>query len=473
MRRPAPILVILLTLAATARAHDIPNARVDRSIQATARPGRLEIDYEVSLSELTLTQDLRALIGVLAGADRGEWFDRYGRETGPLNAKGFLVAVDGQAVELRLRGFDLAVEEHPRYTFHFDAPLPARGRLAIHDTNFAASEGTSRLAVRGLDGVELRGDELPPVVDLIPIRPVWQLTDDEERRTKQVEVDFRGPAIASLSPRPPLDSLPRGESLPPSPLAGEGRGGGADTGSTHAPVPHPGPPPQGGRGSVFEPASGVARPRLGYVDARAGADRRRAGGGARGPAGARQDAGRGHGGRRAGWHDPRRGAGGRHHRDAHRERPTGGRGAVAEPVAPLRRDPRRDRAGAGFLIAAIGLWRLGRHLAGYGEHDREEIDPAPRGARGLVGLGVAGGLVPCWDAVGLVVLAEAVGRLALGVALLVAFGLGMAAVLVAVGWLAARLRRGLVRRGAGDAWEDRLGIASGLVLAAIGLYLMG
>jgi ABC-type nickel/cobalt efflux system permease component RcnA len=129
--------------------------------------------------------------------------------------------------------------------------------------------------------------------------------------------------------------------------------------------------------------------------------------------------------------------------------------------------------GAGFLIAAIGLWRLGRHLAGYGEHDHEDIDPSTRGARGLVGLGVAGGLVPCWDAVGLVVLAEAVGRLALGVALLVAFGAGMAAVLVAVGWLAARVRRDLVRRGAGVAWEDRLGIASGLVLAAIGIYLMG
>jgi ABC-type nickel/cobalt efflux system permease component RcnA len=129
--------------------------------------------------------------------------------------------------------------------------------------------------------------------------------------------------------------------------------------------------------------------------------------------------------------------------------------------------------GAGYLIAAIGLWRLGRHLAGYGEHDQEEIGPSSPGARGLVGLGVAGGLVPCWDAVGLVVLAEAVGRLALGVALLVAFGMGMATVLVAVGWLAARLRRDLVRRGVGSAWEDRFGIASGLVLAAIGLYLMG
>ena len=98
--------------------------------------------------------------------------------------------MDGRPLDLRFRGFDLAVEEHPRYTFHYEVPLPPRGRLTIQDTNFAASEGTSRLAVRGRGDVAVRGDDLPPDVDLIPIRPVWQLSDAEERRTKHVEVAF-------------------------------------------------------------------------------------------------------------------------------------------------------------------------------------------------------------------------------------------------------------------------------------------
>src|SRR5690349_15873769 len=108
----------LTLLAAPALAHDIPNARVDRSTQVTLRPGRLSIDYEVSLAELTLTQELRSLIGHLPGADRSEWFQAYGRETGLLNAKGFLVAAGGGSFPLRVDGFDLVVEEHPRYTFH-------------------------------------------------------------------------------------------------------------------------------------------------------------------------------------------------------------------------------------------------------------------------------------------------------------------------------------------------------------------
>src|SRR5207244_2238461 len=87
-------LAVVVAAPASAQAHDIPNARVDRSIQATITPGRLLVDYEVSLSELTLTQDLRSLVGSLPGSDREAWFERYGQVTGPLNAKGLLVTVD-------------------------------------------------------------------------------------------------------------------------------------------------------------------------------------------------------------------------------------------------------------------------------------------------------------------------------------------------------------------------------------------
>ncbi len=95
-------LVLLLITGSgvepVARAHDIPNQRVDRSIQVTLKPGRLEISYEVSLTELTLTQDLRSLIGSRPGAERSEWLELYGQVTGPMNAKGFLVSVDGSPI---------------------------------------------------------------------------------------------------------------------------------------------------------------------------------------------------------------------------------------------------------------------------------------------------------------------------------------------------------------------------------------
>ncbi len=218
-------VVIAVLAGSPVRAHDIPNQRVDRSIQVTVSPGRLEVDYEVSLTELTLTQDLRSLVGPRPGAERSEWLALYGEVTGPLNAKGFLVSVDGAPVTLSAAGYRLAVEEHPRYTFHLAAGLPAAGRLALRDTNFASSEGTSRLAIRGRGGVVIEGDHGPADVEQVPIRPVWDLSDDEERRTKQVDVTYRRRAgrwceylPSSRRAKPGRRAASRTEGPPPSTL---------------------------------------------------------------------------------------------------------------------------------------------------------------------------------------------------------------------------------------------------------------
>ena len=80
--------------------------------------------------------------------------------------------------------------------------------------------------------------------------------------------------------------------------------------------------------------------------------------------------------------------------------------------------------------------------------------------------------MPCWDAVGLIVLAGALGQLGLGLVLVLAFSLGMGLVLIAVGCLASRLRLALRGRGDEVVWERRLGLASGLVLSVMGVYLL-
>ena len=59
----------------------------------------------------------------------------------------------------------------------------------------------SRLAVRGLSGVVIRGNDLPTDVTQIPIRRVWQLTDAEERRTRRLQVEF-GPGGGTAGEAP-------------------------------------------------------------------------------------------------------------------------------------------------------------------------------------------------------------------------------------------------------------------------------
>src|SRR5262245_34385660 len=89
---------LAILFVSVCRAHDIPNERVDRAIQVTLSAGELAVDYEVSLAELTLAQDLRRLVGRVQGADREQLFHHYGEVAGPLNAKGFLITLDGREV---------------------------------------------------------------------------------------------------------------------------------------------------------------------------------------------------------------------------------------------------------------------------------------------------------------------------------------------------------------------------------------
>lgn len=65
--------------------------------------------------------------------------------------------------------------------------------------------------------------------------------------------------------------------------------------------------------------------------------------------------------------------------------------------------------------------------------------PEPFTTRGLIGLGIAGGLVPSPSALVVLLGAVALGRTAFGATLVLAYGLGMAATLTAVGLLLVRL----------------------------------
>jgi ABC-type nickel/cobalt efflux system permease component RcnA len=446
------LLSVLLAAAAPTLglAHDIPNQRVDRSTQATLSPRRLELDYEVSLTELTLTQDLRRLIGSLPGADRSEWLARYGEVTGPLNSRGFLVQCDGKPIALRVRGFDLAVEEHPRYTFHLEADLPDHGRLRIQDTNYVSSEGTSRLAVRGREGVGVEGDDLPSEVSQIPIRPVWQLSDEEERRTRVVETLFHGPRQApGAADRP---SRPDVSEFHPSP---EGR----DT--RPASVPRQDRASQLAR--LLDRDAGPSWLGLMLLAAALGAA---------------HSIQPGHGktlvsavalGPGAKWYQPV--LLGVVTTLAHT-------GSVLVIAAGLWFSGASQVAGlhqaltrlAGFAIAAGGFWRIGRALGGLDIHPKPHgIAAASLSFGGLLALGLAGGLVPCWDAVGLVVLSAALGKLGAGVLLVAAFGLGMAAVLVTVGLVAGRLQAALLSARRSARLENRLSLTSGSLLAILGL----
>ncbi len=86
-------------------------------------------------------------------------------------------------------------------------------------------------------------------------------------------------------------------------------------------------------------------------------------------------------------------------------------------------------------------------------------------------MGVGGGLVPCWDAVLLLVAASALGQLGFALPLLFAFSLGLAVVLVALGLGVVYAHRAGATRFRERRWFRLLPVVSAAVLVGLGFWL--
>jgi nickel/cobalt transporter (NicO) family protein len=120
----------------------------------------------------------------------------------------------------------------------------------------------------------------------------------------------------------------------------------------------------------------------------------------------------------------------------------------------------------------------GGHAHDHGGHDHGGgWAGRPLGWRGLVALGLAGGLVPSPSAVVVLLGGIALGHAWFGLALVLAYGIGMAATLTGVGLLLAQLRGRLDRRLPGPAASllaragRLLPVATATVIVAVGLAL--
>jgi ABC-type nickel/cobalt efflux system permease component RcnA len=134
---------------------------------------------------------------------------------------------------------------------------------------------------------------------------------------------------------------------------------------------------------------------------------------------------------------------------------------------------------SGLMIVSIGaalLYRRARHLYQHHHHHhhhhddhahvREEVTLSS-----LVALGASGGLVPCPSALVLLLSSVSLGRVGLGLILLLAFSAGLALVLIAIG-LAVVYARHLVPQNKADHPAFRwLPVVSAAVIVCIGVFM--
>jgi len=134
---------------------------------------------------------------------------------------------------------------------------------------------------------------------------------------------------------------------------------------------------------------------------------------------------------------------------------------------------RNHRRGTGHAHPHPHDHRPYYHSHGWGlahSHDIEAIRQVRPNLAILLGLGIAGGLLPDPGALAILLAAIASGKLILGLLTVVVFSLGFASVLVLVGVVAARIGQ-LVLAWLSSRWIACVQIGAALLILAVGLIL--
>lgn len=155
----------------------------------------------------------------------------------------------------------------------------------------------------------------------------------------------------------------------------------------------------------------------------------------------------------------------------------------------------------GLVVVCLGFWLLlqraaGRadhvHLGGHGHHhhhgshhhpphdhthadhahdEHGHVVPQAVGWWGLIILGMSGGIIPCWDAIALLMVAIAGNLIHLALPLVLAFSAGLAGVLVAIGILVVKVKGFATSHIGGGTLTRVLPLVSAMLLVAIGFWL--
>ena len=105
------------------------------------------------------------------------------------------------------------------------------------------------------------------------------------------------------------------------------------------------------------------------------------------------------------------------------------------------------------------------------EHAQAHLPQEGSGARGLVAVGVSGGLIPCPTALVVLLAAISLHRVAFGLVLIVAFSVGLAAVVSGIGLVAIAARQTFSRMSFEGPLVRALPTVSALVILVVGVAM--
>jgi ABC-type nickel/cobalt efflux system permease component RcnA len=144
--------------------------------------------------------------------------------------------------------------------------------------------------------------------------------------------------------------------------------------------------------------------------------------------------------------------------------------ALSEFIVPERLYPWLNLVSA-LLVVGVGVAVLRSRLSPPRHHHHHAHDHDHPSARGLIAMGVSGGILPCPTALVVLLAAISLHRIGFGLMLIVAFSLGLASVITAIGLLAISARAAFSRLSFEGRLVRALPAVSAMTIVCLGVVM--
>lgn len=208
-------LFLLLAAAPAATAHPLPNFRYDRKVDVRLTPQTVEVRYVLELSFWTIFTDGRNLFTPEEFAEINgrlrEVTKRYCEKMAPILADRLRAKLDGTALTFRNTKAEIEQDrDHARFRYVFHAPWrPAgggpEGHFDFEDQNFAAETGVMWLTVTAADEFEVT--DLVEPTDLRGKHPT-DLKEADLERMRKAAATFTAPTLPARPAEAPTPTEP-------------------------------------------------------------------------------------------------------------------------------------------------------------------------------------------------------------------------------------------------------------------------
>ena len=478
MLRATIPLILLAAFPLAAVAHPLPNTHYDRTVAIRFTPDRVVVKYALEVSQLTIFLDGAKLftpdeIAKLDKTSRG-FSTAYARKIAPEIARDFHSTADGKPLEFQTQAIDVEPGEHPRFHFTFKADWPTGGKrraFAFEDTSFEGKPGLLALTLPDAASDTTSGVSLDDAVEPDPrwrTKPAIDLTPEQAIELRKASGTVTLPKAIGIVEKP---------HEPEAPTVTEGERPSLASDLFHRGLP-----------ALFDSTYGIGILLLAsflFGSAHAFTP--------------------GHGKTLvAAYLVGERGTIG-HAIILAVATTVAHTGSVIIVAMVLWSAYGNDVPGStqgilqlagGLLVAGVGAWLLMRRVVGKADHfhlfggdhhhhgdgghhhhDHPGSAAVPAASNSTAGwtrlllMGLGGGLIPCWDAVLLLLAATALNRVDFAIPLLFAFSAGLGAVLVLLGVGVVYAHKAGAMRFSESRWFKLLPMVSAALLLGIGLWL--